>query len=224
MQFSISNIIRFAITVLLMSLAFSFCQNKERQTSTAKSDIIDSISFIKKQLDADSLNPKTWEQYYHILINSGDTTAARNAIEHYTELVPEDVNGWIELGFIMASQKDSQVLSLTDTLRSHGNDVTKSKAFYIAGIYHSNVAQWDQAIKDYDAAILLNYSFIDPYIDKGILQYDKHQFNEAMKTFQLAFTLEKNQPDLYYWISKTFEAQGEKNAAIDWMKKYEALK
>lgn len=209
---------------VFFSVFLPSCHDKGTQVDQTEFAIQDSIAKIKTELSKDSLNPKTWEQFYHFLMNAGDTVAARNAIEHYTALVPEDVNGWIELGFIMASQKDPLVLALIDTLKNKGDDVTKSRASYIRGIYHSNMEAWDVAIRDYDTAILLNYSFIDPYIDKGMLLYDKKQYDDAMKTFQLAFTLDKHQPELYYWISKTFEAQGEKAAAEDWMKKYEALK
>lgn len=214
----------FPFASIIFLICISACKDKGHQVDPPADAAQDSIGRIKAALSQDSLNPKTWEQYYHLLMNAGDTVSARNAIEHYTALVPEDVNGWIELGFILASQKDPLVLALTDTLYIKGDDATKSRASYIKGIYHSNMKAWDEAIRDYDTAILLNYSFIDPYIDKGILLYDQKKYDEALKSFQLAFTLDKHQPELYYWISKAFEALGEKAAAVDWMKKYEALK
>jgi Flp pilus assembly protein TadD len=61
-------------------------------------------------------------------------------------------------------------------------------------------------------------------MEKGIIQHDRKQFAYALKTFQQAFLIKKNDPEIFLWISKCYAGLGEKEQAEDWKKKYEALK
>jgi tetratricopeptide (TPR) repeat protein len=91
-------------------------------------------------------------------------------------------------------------------------------------VYHSYIGLDDQAIRIFDSIITSNYTFIDAYIEKGIILHDQKKYPEALKTFQQALRINTKNPELYYWISRCYEGMGNGREAEDWIRKYEALR
>ena len=147
-----------------------------------------------------------------------------SSLRRYNYLAPEDGDGWIEMAWLLAERKDPGALIITDSLSLVKDEMIKTRARYIRGLYYSNLGQDDKAMREFDSTIVHNYTFIDAYIEKGIIQYNHKQYNEALKTFQQAFKIVNNNAELYYWIGKCYEGLGNQAEAADWQKKYEALK
>jgi tetratricopeptide (TPR) repeat protein len=88
-------------------------------------------------------------------------------------------------------------------------------------LYYVNTGNKTEALKQLNAAIQHDYYFLDAYMEKGQLYYNSQQYNEAIKTFQLATTITPTFADAYYWLGKTKEAMGNKaEAKLDYQRAY----
>ena len=201
------------------------CGNSEPKSSaTPVKTGVDSIAIVKEQILKDSLNPALWQKLYELQIEKGDTAGGLRSLKLYTYLVPEDGNAWLELAWLLADQKDPQVLIVADSLQKVEDPNIRSKAKFLTGVYYSNLGQDDKAISIFDSVIVNNYSFVDAYMEKGIILYDQKKYELALKTFQQAFLLRKNDPEIFLWISKSYAGVGNKAEAEDWKKKYDAIR
>ena len=222
---NIPTSIKIPYFLIILVLQFSCTHSTEKKPSgQSPTPGIDSLKEISALIAKDSLNPNLWKKQYQLLLECKDTLAALRALRHYNYLAPEDGDGWLEMAWLLADRKDPRVLIITDSLFRVKDDMIRSKARYIRGLYYSNIGQDDLAIPEFDSTILHNYTFIDAYIEKGIILHDRKQYAEALKTFQQAFKIVNNNPELYYWIGQCYEGLGNKTEAADWQKKYEALK
>ncbi|NBO58799.1 MAG: tetratricopeptide repeat protein [Chitinophagia bacterium] len=112
----------------------------------------------------------------------------------------------IEQLYQMASEKNSTCLPLTDSILNTTSDPnSRAEAFYIKGLYYSNIKDVSKAEQYLDSTIRENYTFYDAYIEKGILLNERGDYKNALNTFQIALEITKNNADLYYWIGKSYE-------------------
>jgi tetratricopeptide (TPR) repeat protein len=214
--------VRLMVLTALFIQIFSCKESKEESNTIPV--VEDSVSIFKSQILQDSLNPMLWQKLYFAQLTNGDTTAALRSLHMYTNLAPEDGDAWLTMAWLLADQKDPQVLVVSDSLQKVDDQRIRSTAKYLTGVYYSNLGNYDKAIAIFDSVILNNYTFIDAYMEKGIIQHHRKQFAYALKTFQQAFLIKKNDPEIFLWISKCYAGLGEKEQAEDWKKKYEALK
>ena len=143
------------------------------------------------------------------------------ALETAYDFAPDDVELVHTLAFEYAEAKNSKTLRLCDSLLAADIQKSHAEPNYFKGIYYSNIANYAEAIKQFDAAIQRNYYFIDAYINKGIVYYDQKKYSDALKTFGLATTVSPTYADAYYWSAKTKEAMGNKEAAkLDYERAY----
>ena len=112
----------------------------------------------------------------------------------------------IEQLYKLASEKNPTCLPLTDSiLHSTSDPNSRAEAFYIKGLYFSNIKEFYKAEQYFDSTIKKNYTFYDAYIEKGILLNERGDFENALRTLQIALEITKNNADLYYWIGKSYE-------------------
>jgi tetratricopeptide (TPR) repeat protein len=109
---------------------------------------------------------------------------------------------------------------VADFLLSQSQDPSlQSQARYLKGVYYTNKGMKKEAMKVYDEIILNDYTFLDAYLEKGILQYEEKQFGEALKSFDKALVISNTNAEAYLWTGKCLEALGRKNEALDFYKK-----
>jgi tetratricopeptide (TPR) repeat protein len=218
---SVISILALSLTAIVMFSCKD--QNRTESPDTIPRAKVDSLQLVMDQVSTDSLNPELWKKQYQLFLERKDTLKAMLSLRRYNYLAPEDGDGWVEMAWLLANKKDPGVLIITDSLALVKDDMIRTKARYIRGLYYSNIQQDDMALREFDSTIVHNYTFIDAYIEKGIILYDRKKFKEALSTFQQAFKIVNNNPELYYWIGKCYEGLGNKTEAADWQKKYEAL-
>lgn len=208
------------LSFVLLVIACNSSQDKPPRLAQAA----DSIAMLKADILKDSLNPALWQKLYYAQLEKGDSAGALGSLKFYTLLEPENAEGWLELAWLLAARKDPQALVVTDSLQKVQDVTVRTKAHYLKGIYFENIGRWDTAIQIFDSVIVSNYTYADAYMEKGVIQHDQKKYAEALKTFQQAFLIRKNDPEIFLWISRCYEGLGNKAEAEDWMKKYEALK
>lgn len=184
----------------------------------------DSLKAIEPAVAMDSTNAKLWQQLYQDRLGKADTSGALAALRQYTKLEPGNTTAWLDLAWLLADRKDPATVALTDSLSLLPDTEVSTRASYIRGVYHSNVGMDSKAIAVFDSIITVNYTFIDAYIEKGIILHDQKRFAEALKTFQQALLINSKNAELYYWISRCHEGLGNGAEAEDWIRKYEALR
>jgi len=215
------------MTICYLLLFLTSCKDSAKPKNTvpvAATEEIDSLQTVLNLLQTDSLNPALWKKQYELFLEKKDTMKALLSLRRYNYLAPEDGDGWLEMAWLLAERKDRGALIITDSLSLVKDETIRTRAQYIRGLYYSNTGQDDMAMKEFDSTIVHNYTFIDAYIEKGIIQYNHKKFEDALKTFQQAFKIVNNNAELYYWIGKCYGGLGNAAEAADWQKKYEALK
>jgi tetratricopeptide (TPR) repeat protein len=211
-------------TLFLFVLLSIFSCNNQKQVDPPLPAPQDSLSIFLEKVKTDSLDPALWQKIYQLQLDKGDTSMAISALRNYTLLVPEDGNGWLEFAWLLADTKDPRALLVTDSLKRVKDPEISARAAFISGVYYSNIGKDDRALAVFDSIITTNYTYLDAYIEKGIIEHDKKQYENALKTFQQAMKVNSSTAEIYFWISKCYEGLGNKAEAEDWKKKYEALR
>jgi tetratricopeptide (TPR) repeat protein len=212
-----------SLPALFFLMTFLACEN-EKKAELPPPPTTDSLAIMLQQVKTDSTNPALWQSIYQLQLDKGDTSNAIVSLQTYTLLNPQDGNGWLELAWLFADTKNEKTLIVTDSLKVVKDPEISARAAYISGIYYSNIGRDNKALAIFDSIISTNYTYLDAYIEKGIIQHDKKQYAEALQTFQQALKVNTSTAEIYFWISKCYEGLGDAAQAADWAKKYEALR
>lgn len=124
-------------------------------------------------------------------------------------------NDPISNGFIYAEKKDPKALGIADSLIHYGKtNAIVAKGFYLKGVYLTNINITDKAIACFDSAILNNYTFTEPYIEKAILLHESKKYDLAIDLLSKASQLDRYNPEIYYWMAKNYEAENNHEEAF----------
>jgi len=120
-----------------------------------------------------------------------------------------------------ASSGDSKALRLCEELKrtdSTGRDPLPS---YYQGIYYSTIKAYAAAIQSFDRTILIDYNFIEAYIEKTSLLYDQKNFKGGLEVLSKALAVAPDHASVYYWTAKCQQALGDKESArFNYLKAY----
>lgn len=156
-----------------------------------------------------------------ILRDQGKDAEALSVFETAYQYAPGDVELVHKLGFAYAEASNPKAISLSDSLIAMDTEKSHAEPYYFKGVYYSNTGNSAEAIKQFDQAIRADHNFLDAYINKGIVYYDKKQYDQAMAVFELALNVFPDEADTYYWIAKTQEATGKKaDAKLNYERAY----
>ncbi|MFL5809791.1 MAG: tetratricopeptide repeat protein [Flavisolibacter sp.] len=189
---------------LQIGLAISYKQKK--QLDQALSICNDIIRRYPNAVDALLLKSE-------ILNEQNKNTEALRTLENAYLFAPGDVELVHNLAFAYAESKNPKALLLADSLIKADTKNEHAEPYYFKGVYFSNTGNITEAIKQFDEAIRHNYNFLNAYINKGIIFFDRKKYEDAFKTFKLANTVAPDEADPYYWMAKPQEAIGNKPEA-----------
>lgn len=146
----------------------------------------------------------------------GDLFHETQNTKHNTQLSNEELsNDPISNGFIYAEKKDPKALWIADSLIQYGkSNAIVSKGFYLKGVYLTNINITDKAIACFDSAILNNYTFTEPYIEKAILLHESKKYDLAIDLLSKASQLDRYNPEIYYWMAKNYEDENNHEEAL----------
>lgn len=168
----------------------------------------------------DSLNAVFWYQRGILQEKNGDTADAIGSLKASVLRAPMFLEPALELTFLLANREDPGALKLADEIIRHiENPQAVTRARFLKGVYYSNVNDPVNAEKQFDECIVHDYTFLDAYIEKAIIQYDQKKYDEALKTLQRANNVSNSFTDAYFWMGRCYEAKGNKEMAVDNYKK-----
>lgn len=161
---------------------------------------------IDKLLAKDTANPGFLYMKADALERLGDTVAA---IAHYEKALHEAgifTDAQFRTANLYAETGNPKTIAVCDDLlQQPGGIRMRSDILLIKGIYYSNTHQYQQAIAIYDQIIKEDYSYLNAYIEKGLVYYDQKKFKEALEIFRMSTTIKNSFADGYYWMAKTEE-------------------
>lgn len=162
----------------------------------------------------DSLDPETLYEKALLLEQLKDTAQAIAALQKAYSMQSVDTYG-LELAHLYAEQKNPKALEICNSILRKDSAFMLIDPFFIKGIYFANTKLYPKAIAQFDSCILRDWKTTDAYLEKGRAYFHMGNFNEALKTFNMAITVSNTDPDAYYWLGRCYEAQHKKADAVN---------
>jgi tetratricopeptide (TPR) repeat protein len=181
-----------------------------------KGDYKNAIVQIDKLLAKDPLNPVWLYKKAEALEQIEDTM---QAILHYQKAIESAgkfTGASARLATIYAEQGNQNALVICeDLLKDPIAFKIRSGILYTKGIYFLRTGQAEKALQIFDLIIREDYTFLDAYLEKGILYYDQKKYTEARKVFEKSTSVKNSFADGYYWTARCDEMLNNKPEAID---------
>lgn len=190
--------------LLRISLARAYDKKNEINAALNACDLI--LNLNPQQVDVLKLKAS-------LLGKKGKNEEAITTLEKAYNLTPFDVELNYMLALRYAENKNQKVLSLCDSLIRADTLEQHAEPYYYKGIYYSNINDKNKALQLFDEAVKRNYNFLEGYVEKGSILFERKQYNEALKVFNLLLNISPDYPDSYYWIGKCQQATGQKEEA-----------
>ena len=115
-------------------------------------------------------------------------------------------------------------MQLCDALLKDATAVEfRSDILFVKAAYYTKVKESAKALAIYNQIIREDYTYLDAYIEKGLIYYDQKKFEEAHKVFTQSTNVSNKFADGYFWMAKTEEKLNRTTEAIDNYKRSLAL-
>jgi tetratricopeptide (TPR) repeat protein len=155
-----------------------------------------------------------WIKKADLLAQKNDLPGSTAALEKAYSLAPQDMELTGNLAFNYAKTKNPKALALADTIIALDKKGLSAEPYYFKGVYYDNINDKNKALEQFDLAIQKDYNFLDAYMEKGRILYERKKTAEALKVFQLSTTISPAFADGYLWLAKCKEALNQKEEAL----------
>lgn len=160
-------------------------------------------------LQGDSVNAGLWYRRGVIFLQDADTPRGIAALEKSVQHAPMFVEPLLQMAAVYAGQLNPKALDFADqVIRIAEDSRAVSQATFIKGLYYSNINKREQAIELFDTCIKNDYTFLEAYIEKGLLLYDQQNYAEAKQVFERALQVSNTFAEAYYQLGRCLEAMG----------------
>jgi tetratricopeptide (TPR) repeat protein len=182
---------------------------------------LDSIKMYKEaliQMDTltknDSANYGLFYAQGQIAEDANDTLLALKSYSRAAHLY-ESPDVLLALANLYAELKDDRAILFCSRVKALGLGRDKdADCAFITGVYYARLHKGDEAIKYFDECITNNYTYMEAYIEKGLVYFDAKQYDKAINIFQLASTVNNLYADAYYYQARCYEMINKKDSAI----------
>lgn len=184
-------------------------------------DAYDSLGMYKEalaQVDSlvsrDSTGNEVWMRKGQLQEKNHDTVGAIISYTRSVNIYPApDAQLW--LANLYAERKSDTALFLVNAVaRTVFDSRTLAECDFIAGVYHARKGNVQMASQLFDRCITEDRELMEAYIEKGLLYFDRKQYNEALKIFQVAANVKPTYADAYYYQARCQELMGRTQEAI----------
>ncbi len=179
---------------------------------------------IEQLLQKQPSNPAYLFMKADALERKGDTTNAITAYEQSITVAGLFVEAEMRLASLYAETGNKKTVELCDALLQEETAVQfRSDVLFIKAAYFTKVKEPAKALAVYNQLIREDYTYLDAYIEKGLIYYDQKKFEEAHKVFIQSTNVSNKFADGYFWMAKTEEKLNRTTEAIDNYKRSLAL-
>ncbi len=171
-----------------------------------------------KQIDTavtkDTGNNVLWIKRGNIAEDAGDTLAAMYSYAKALHIY-ETPDALLWLAKLYAETKNPRALLIASRIKALalGKQYDAHSA-YVAGVYYARTGKKQEALEKFDECIGYNYTYMEAYVEKGMVYFDNKQYTDALDVFQFAATVNSLNADAYYYQAKCYEAMQKKDSAI----------
>ncbi|RYZ21168.1 MAG: hypothetical protein EOO16_14000, partial [Chitinophagaceae bacterium] len=125
------------------------------------------------------------------------------------------------LGFAYALAGSEKTLALSDSLIAADREAIHAEPYYFKALYFEKKGNNAEAMRQLEAAIAHDYTFLDAHLEKAELQYKAKQYAAAEQTYTLALRITPTFADAWQGLAQAQEAQGKKaEAKLNYQKAY----
>jgi tetratricopeptide (TPR) repeat protein len=150
-----------------------------------------------------------------------------NAIQYFEQAITAAgsfLDAELRLAHLYAETGNPNTIKLCDDMLKQATAIKfRSDILHIKGIYYVKKNDSKNALRMYNQIIKEDYTYLDAYIEKGLIYYDQQQFEQAHKIFALSTNIKNSFADGYFWMAKTEEKLNKKEEAINNYKRALAL-
>lgn len=174
----------------------------------------EALSQMDSLINKDSLNYGLWYSKAQVWEHSGDTPNAIRDYQRALRIYPAP-EAMLSLGSLLAEKKDPAALNVVSNVSRMrlGREYDAHCAF-IAGVYFARTGDTTNAFKALNTCIASNYTYMEAYIEKGLIYFDHQQYDKALETFRFASSINTLYADTYYYQGRAFEMMGKKDSAV----------
>ena len=162
----------------------------------------------------DTGNNVLWIKRGNIAEDAGDTLAAMYSYAKALHIY-ETPDALLWLAKLYAETKNPRALLIASRIKALalGKQYDAHSA-YVAGVYYARTGKEQEALEKFDECIGYNYTYMEAYIEKGMVYFDNKQYADALDVFQFAATVNSLNADAYYYQAKCYEAMQKKDSAV----------
>jgi tetratricopeptide (TPR) repeat protein len=165
-------------------------------------------------ISKDSLNAGLWFARAELNESHGDTLAALYAYRKSIKIYPaQDV--MLSLANLLAESGNSESLEICQYLQrlKLGREFDVHTSF-ISGIFYARTGNFNRAEQYFDDCIGSNHNYMEAYIEKGLLYFDRKDYTKALQIFKKASTVSSLYADAYYYQGRCYQLLQQKDSAI----------
>lgn len=175
-------------------------------------------------LQKNPANPAWLYMKADALEKTADTAGAINLYQEAINAAGLFVEAEMRLANLYAETGNPKALEVINGLLKQPSALRlRSDLLMIRGIYYTKIKDRNKALATYNQIIKEDYSYLDAYLEKGLVYYDNNQFEEARNVFQLSTSIKNSFADGYYWMARCEEKLNQKDAALNNYKRALAL-
>lgn len=158
------------------------------------------------------------------LERKGDTTNAVASYEQSIAAAGMFTEAELHLASLYAETGNKKAEVLCDALLKDANAIEfRSDILFVKAAYYNKIKQSSKALAIYNQVIREDYTYLDAYIEKGLIFYDQKKFEEAHNVFTQSTNVSNKFADGYFWMAKAEEKLNRTTDAIDNYKRSLAL-
>lgn len=172
------------------------------------------LATVDKALKIDIANPFLWDMKSLVAGQKGDTAQAISAMEKAIQILPNP-EFVISLGALYAETSNPKALELADALLLGSKAKAEKEANFIKGLYFSFKNEKEKAIPFFDKCMLLDYTFVQAYLEKALALYETKKYAAAAEVLKKAITVQNQFDKGYYYLGQCYEKLNRTQEAID---------
>ncbi len=182
------------------------------------------LSQVEQLLQKQPGNPAYLFMKADALERKGDTANAITAYEQSIVSAGLFIQAELRLTSLYAETGNKKAVQLCDALLKDATAVEfRSDILFVKAAYYTKVKESAKALAVYNQIIREDYTYLDAYIEKGLIYYDQKKFEEAHKVFTQSTNVSNKFADGYFWMAKAEEKLNRTTEAIDNYKRSLAL-
>jgi tetratricopeptide (TPR) repeat protein len=163
----------------------------------------------------DSTNNAVWMKKGMLQEKAKDTAGAIISYTRSINIYPA-VDAQLYLANLFAERRNDTALLLVNSVSNMMFDNrTLAECDFIAGVYHARKGNAKMAEQLFTRCIAQDHKFMEAYMEKGLLYFDQKKYDEAIKIFQAASSVDPTYADAFYYQAKCLQAQGKTQEAIN---------